>query len=184
MWHQTFRLGSEIILTIITIVYQDSVFALFKSSTSTKPLMNNKFSWSLKSKLDACDRVSEWGDHTENKELNAVILMDFQFCCQVSNPFSPSVTQKLENPQLGGNSQCLFYLGGHHTARLFLSKSIYLLLTASIHQRWCWVWGTHEVTRSALGTRLPAINLTNILNHFICLYFPSWGLTTHQTYCL
>lgn len=32
---------------------------------------------------------------------------------------------------------------------------------------------TQEVTKSALGTRLPAINLTNILNHFICLYFPS-----------
>jgi len=30
-----------------------------------------------------------------------------------------------------------------------------------------------EVTKSALGTQLPPINLTNIPNHFICLYFPS-----------
>lgn len=116
-----------------------SVFALFKSSASSKPLMNKKFSWSLKGKLDACDRVSEWGDRTQDKELNTVILMDFQFCCQVSNPFSPSVTQRLQKPQLGWNSQCLFYLGGHHAAWFFLSKSIYLLSTASIHQQRCWV---------------------------------------------
>lgn len=113
-----------------------SVFALFRSSASSKPLMNNKFSQPLKGKLDVCDWVSEWGDRTQNKELNTVILMDFQFCCQVSNPFSPSVTQRLQKPQLGWNSQCLFYLGGHHTAWFFLSKSIYLLLTASIHQWW------------------------------------------------
>lgn len=73
----------------------------------------------------------------QHKELPTVILMDFQLRCQVSNSFAPNVTQRLQKPQLGWNSQCLFYLGGHHTAQLFLSKSIYLLLTASIHQWRC-----------------------------------------------
>lgn len=46
------------------------------------------------------DRASEGGDCMQNKELHAVILTDFQFCCQVSNAFSPSVTQRCQTPQL------------------------------------------------------------------------------------
>lgn len=68
------------------------------------------------------DRASEGGDCMQNKELHAVILTDFQFCCQVSNAFSPSVTQRCQTPQLRWDRECLFYQGGHHMAQLFPSK--------------------------------------------------------------
>lgn len=185
MWHQTLRFTSWITLTN-QFYHCPLAIRWFSSSWELTIFKASKFSRCLKGKTDVCDGVSEGGDRTHSEKLHAVILTDFQSCCQASNVdfFFPSVTQRRQTPQLRWDRECLFYQGGHHVVQPIPNKSIHLLLTARIPQWWRWVVLPRRLLRVHYTCDPPAISLTNILNHFICLYFSSWGLIIHQTHCL